>query len=258
MSIEGQDLTECLEEIESLLGCRFKDLKLLEQAFTHKSYAHENIQSLPPGKVLFHNEKLEFLGDAVLELVVSEHIYDLLEAFDEGELSKLRAALVNEDTLADVARRLRIGRFLRLGRGEEKTGGREKSSILGNVIEALVAAIHLDQGPEVARSWIEKNILTFDLEKEAEQLMRDFDPKTRLQELAQVHFRSVPSYQIVGAVGPDHDKRFQIELELGKKERIFSEGRSKKQAEQKAAQKALKHYFEGDFLKSSLKENREG
>jgi ribonuclease III len=224
-----------LGELESILGHRFRDPRRLEQALTHSSRVPEFTPEDPPGD----NEKLEFLGDAVLELLVSE---DLLRAFPEwgeGQLSKSRARLVNADSLCTAAQRLGLGRFLKLGRGEEKTGGRAKPALLADAYEAVVAAIYLDAGLDSARVFVRRSLVDVALAGGIESLGRP-DHKSALQELLQARGMAPASYRIVEEAGPDHQKTFRVELQIAGGLAAAGTGKSKKDAEQEAAREALR------------------
>jgi len=199
--------------------------ELLELALTHRSFAYEN------GGVA-HNERLEFLGDSILGQAVTVMLYTTNPHLDEGELAKRRASLVSSVALAEVARTIGLGRFIRLGRGEELTGGRDKSSILADTVEAVIGAAYLDAGGEAATDLVLRLIMP--LMDNPERFGAAMDPKTSLQELAAALGRGVPSY-IVTDSGPDHSKRFRAVVVLGKEEIASGEGTSKKQAEMAAA-----------------------
>ena len=205
---------------------------LLQRALVHRSYLNEN-----PGYALGSNERLEFLGDAVLGFVVAEHLYHAFPEMPEGELTNYRAALVRLRTLARVAERLDLGRFLFLGKGEEASGGRERASLLARSLEAVIGASFLDQGLDATRAFILRL-----LSPELERIMGEDaakDDKSRLQELAQAETGLTPAYHTVASLGPDHAKVFVVEVRLG--ERVLAEGRgrSKQEAEQVAARAAL-------------------
>jgi ribonuclease III len=219
-------MTELQEALETELGHRFQRPEYLHVAVTHRSFSPE----VP------NNETLEFLGDAVLALAMADLLMRRFPAAREGDLSKLRAGLVNAETLAQKARALDLGRWLRLGKGEEKSGGRDKESILAAVYEALLGAVYLDAGYEAARRLVETHFAA-DLTSEAAAGLRDY--KTRLQELTQRLFRATPVYQLVEESGPDHAKRFVSELSIGGQPYGRGVGHSKKTAEQAAAMEAL-------------------
>ncbi|MGA2192385.1 MAG: ribonuclease III [Nitrospirota bacterium] len=224
-------LDEKIMELEKRLGYSFHQPSLLIQSLTHKSYANEN--RLGNG----HNERLEFLGDTVLDFIISDLIMKICPDSPEGEMSKLRAVVVSEANLSKVARELMLGNYLLLGKGEEQTGGREKSSLLANTLEAIIAAIYIDAGLEQAYNFIRDNF-----ESDVKSLAAvglTFDYKTELQETCQSMFGALPKYTVVGETGPDHQKVFEVEIEaLG---RVLGKGtgKSKKEAEQMAAKMAL-------------------
>ncbi|RBQ17423.1 ribonuclease III [Spongiactinospora rosea] len=215
------------DELERILAVRL-DTGVLERALTHRSYAYEN-GGLPT------NERLEFLGDSVLGLVVTDTLYRNHPDLPEGQLAKLRAAVVNMRALADVARELKLGRFLRLGRGEEGTGGRDKSSILADTLEALIGTVYVDKGLDEAFRVVH---LLFDpLIARSASLGAGLDWKTSLQELTAAEALGVPEYQVEES-GPDHAKSFTAVVRVGGVEYGFGAGRSKKEAEQQAAEAA--------------------
>jgi ribonuclease III len=214
--------------LERALGVRFKDPRLREAALTHRSYAFERDRDET-------NERMEFLGDAVLGLVVTDLAYRRFPDLPEGELAKLRAATVNMITLADVARDLELGEEILLGKGEELSGGRDKTSILADAMEAVLGAVYLDRGLEAARQLIER---VFWPRMEAYARGEgDRDYKTGLQELAAQDLGSVPQYRVTEE-GPDHAKRFTATVFLGGQAYGAGSGRSKKEAEQRAAREA--------------------
>lgn len=217
--------------LEESLGYGFSELGLLEEALTHTSFANEQPGPTPD------NERLEFLGDAILDLIISEHLLAAFPEAKEGTLSKLRAQMVNETALAEQARRLDLGEHLRLGRGEELTGGREKPSLLAGAYEALVASVYLDGGYERARSVFLGHFLEAFEAAAASAPTTDF--KSLLQERCQRKGLGLPSYRLVGERGPDHDKVFDVEVAVQEGPKGRGTGRSKKEAEQAAARKAL-------------------
>ncbi len=228
-----------LAALQEVLGVSFKDPSLLEEALLHRSYVNEN-----PGAAQASNERLEFLGDAVLGLVVAERLYQGFPGFAEGKMTKLRAALVCQDALARVARSIRLGDYLYLGRGEEASGGRRKTANLARALEALIGAVYLDQGSAAASDFI---LRLFD--KELERVGSPgvvVDYKTQLQELIQAKGQPAPSYQVIEATGPDHDRRFTVEVSAGGAVLGRGSGRSKKVAETEAARSALER-LSGDF-----------
>ncbi len=222
-----------IEEFEQKIKYRFKDNDKLKLAFTHSSYANEHKKTVPE-----NNERLEFLGDAVLDMVVSEYIYKKFPKMPEGELTKLRAGVVCEGSLAKIAREFDFGKYLLLGKGEECTGGRNRDSILADAFEAVIGAIFLDGGIEVVGSYI----MSF-MEKVIDDMkisFRTLDCKTHLQELIQKTSKSPIIYKIIDEKGPDHDKIFISEVYHNNITLGYGEGRSKKEAEQNAAFDALK------------------
>lgn len=220
------------KRIEKAIGYSFKKTSLLKRALTHKSYANE--QKLPAEE---QNERLEFLGDAVLELVVSELLMERYPQYSEGDLSKLRAAIVNEKQLASFAREFTLGESLYLGRGEEQTSGREKPSLLADAYEAVLGAIYLDRGYAKASLVIRKHYGRLLDRSAAEEIYKDY--KTDLQEKSQSLYKSIPRYRLAGESGPDHDKTFEIELTIRGEVMGRGQGRNKKEAEQQAAKEAL-------------------
>jgi ribonuclease III len=208
----------------------FKDQELLERALTHKSFANEN-------RGPAHNERLEFLGDAVLGLVISEYLMKNCPDSNEGDLSRLRAAVVSEPALASIAREIGLGSYLLLGRGEEQTGGRDKDSLLANCLEALIASIYLDAGNAAVEAFV---IRFFDETiKKTCTYRGTLDYKTELQELCQERLKQLPEYRIVSETGPDHQKQFTVELSAKGEVYGHGTGKSKKEAEQRAAKEAL-------------------
>jgi ribonuclease III len=224
-----------LDSLQTALDYRFRNVGLLDEALTHKSYVNE--QKPAPGT---DNERLEFLGDAVLSLVVSEQLAVLLPHSSEGALSKHKARLVSESVLADVARRLKLGPCLRLGRGEELSRGREKDSLLADAVEAVIAAVHLDGGMESSRRVVAR-LFQQEFSGVASQRHRpgEDDYKTQVQEWCQRRFDTLPSYAVVRESGPDHDKLFEVEVTVNGTVVGRGTGRSKKEAEQSAAKQAL-------------------
>ena len=220
-----------MEKLEEKLGYTFHDRRLLENALTHSSYANEN-----KSKGETSNERLEFLGDSVLGMVVADHLYRTHPDMPEGELTRTRAALVCEDSLVEVAAQLELGQYLKLGRGVDAGGGRKRPSIQADAVEAVIAAVYLDGGIGSARKLITNFILTNN-EREQEGAVRDF--KTALQELVQRESGRVLSYRLMGESGPDHAKVFSVEVDLNGRPIGAGEGRSKKEAEQNAAKAAM-------------------
>lgn len=215
--------------LEELLGHRFRKRELLEQALTHRSHANEQGRSE-------NYERLEFLGDSVLGALTAEWLWERFPDLPEGELSKLKAALVSEPSLAEHALRLGLGEQLRLGVGEERSGGRKKPSLLADALEAIFGALWLDGGVEAARAPV-RRLLEASVAARKDLPLQDF--KTRLQEVVQAKGWERPVYRVVEETGPDHDKSFVVECLIQDEVRGRGEGRSKKAAEQDAAAKAL-------------------
>ena len=220
-------------KFEKVIGINFKNKELLRQAFTHRSYLNEH-RDLE----LVHNERLEFLGDAVLELIVTEYLYGKYPDADEGDLTSFRSALVNAITLSDAAAKIGMNEYLLLSKGESKDMGRARQIILANTIEALIGAIYLDQGYDAARYFISANV--FNLMEKIIEEKKWLDAKSEFQELAQDHEGLTPSYKTTKEEGPDHDKKFTVAVYLGKTKVAEGEGRSKQEAEQNAASAGLK------------------
>ena len=220
--------------LEKKLGLEFKNRDLLIEAFCHRSYLNEH-----PDFYLPHNERLEFLGDAVLELIVTEYLYKKYPEKSEGELTNWRAALVNAKILGEVARELGFNDFLLLSKGEEKETGKARLYILANTFEALIGAIYLDQGYEVAKNFVEKNLIEKKLPEIIEKGLFK-DPKTRFQEEAQERVKITPTYKVLEEWGPDHAKHFIVGVFLGNELVAKGEGTSKQEAEEEAAKNALK------------------
>ncbi len=221
-----------LAALQQTLGISFNDSSLLEQTLVHSSYVNEN-PSLAPAS----NERLEFLGDAVLGLVVAEKLYQDFPHSAEGGMTRLRAALVRRDTLARIARNIKLGDYLYLGKGEEASGGRRKSANLAGALEAMIAAIFLDQSSTTTREVILR-LFNEELQKVASQGV-GVDYKSQLQELIQAREQQTPAYQLVEAMGPDHDKRFTVEVRAGDTVLGRGSGKSKKMAEAEAARAAI-------------------
>ena len=216
-----------LESLQKELGYHFKDLALLTRCLTHVSYDRQKTEG--------HNEVLEFLGDAVLDLAVSDLLMRHNPEKSEGDLSRMRAALVNSAALAEKATELKIGALLRLGKGEERSEGRRKPSILAGAFEALLGGIYQEGGYQAARGAVERYFLA---DVSGKQLgLQDY--KTRLQEISQMLFHAPPNYRVVAESGPDHEKFFVTEISVGGKVLGKGEGKSKKQSEQEAAKIAL-------------------
>lgn len=228
---------ERLQELATLqqsLAYEFKNPALLNKALTHKSYVNEKSETLK------NNERFEFLGDSVLDLIVSDYLITAFPDFSEGKLSKIRAAVVNEGCLAELARKLDLGQYLLLGRGERQSGGHDKNSLLANAFEALVGALYKDgQLGEVERVFMGE--LKTQISKRIDsRLFQDF--KSELQEYTQTHMNCIPSYKVVGEAGPDHEKTFEVEVNFQSGPQGRGQGRNKKEAEQAAARDALNSF----------------
>lgn len=221
-----------LPKLESVIGVEFKNKDLLEQALVHRSYLNEN-----PHFRLSHNERLEFLGDAVLELIVTEALYQKYPDKPEGALTSLRAALVNSVMLSEVGEEIGLNDYLKLSRGEAKDVGRARQFILANTYEALIGAISLDQGYDVAKRFVEKTLLTRLDEVISQKLYKD--PKSLFQEEAQERTGTTPNYEVLREWGPDHDKHFVVGVFLSSTLIAEGEGPSKQTAEVEAARQAL-------------------
>ena len=220
--------------LEQKLGINFKNKDLLKEALTHRSYLNEN-----PSWNLPHNERLEFLGDAVLELAVTESLFNQYPQYPEGQLTSLRAALVNYQAVAKVARDLNLENFILLSRGETKDVGRARKVILANAMEALIGAIYLDNSYQETKRIIELFVINPNLDKIIEAGLYK-DPKSYLQEIAQEKLKLTPTYQILEEWGPDHKKIFRMGVYFGDKLITEGEGYSKQEAEIEAARNALK------------------
>ena len=227
-----------LAALQQTLGISFNDPSRLEQALVHSSYVNEN-PSIAPAS----NERLEFLGDAVLGLVVAEKLYQGFPHSAEGEMTRLRAALVRGNTLARVARTIKLGDYLYLGKGEEASGGRRKPANLAGALEAMIAAVFLDQGSIATRDFILR-LFNEELQKVASRGAR-VDYKSQLQELIQAREQQTPAYQLVEAMGPGHDRRFTVEVRVGDTVLGKGSGKSKKAAEAEAARTALEQLSTG-------------
>lgn len=221
-----------IKDLEAVIGYRFRNISLLQNALTHSSYANERWHNS-----LLSNERLEFLGDAVLGLVTADYLYHKHPDLPEGDLTRMRAALVCEESLYEVAQRLGLGSELRLGKGEEAGGGRQRPSILADATESVFAAVYLDGGMEAARALIHRVLLDKEQEEAVEERRRDY--KTELQELVQRRSNQTLHYEMIGATGPDHARQFTCAVLLNGETAGTGTGRSKKEAEQSAARAAL-------------------
>ena len=232
-------------DAQSVLGFPFRDPSLFQRALTHRSFCNE--QGLDATESY---ERLEFLGDSVLELIVSTHLYQQLPDDDEGGLTKARVSLVRREALAHVARRLRLGKFIRVGQGVETSGDRNQDKVLADVFEAVVAAVYLDQGFDAARDFVGRHMAP-ELEEVAHMGPPAENPKSRLQELLQGQGRPTPSYRQTGRKGPDHGPVFTFEVVVGDKVIGAGKGGSKADAEKAAAQDALRR-LKGASTESEL------
>ena len=223
-------LPENLQTAEQYLGVQFRDKHLLFQALSHRSYSFE--KELPET-----NEKLGFLGDSVLSLIVTEYIYHKFPSLNEGDLAKLRANVVNANFLAEIAQYLNVGECLLMGKGAEQTGGRTRVSILGDALEAIIGAIYLDRGTDTAKEFILRNFK--ELIDERASLGEFGDPKTRLQELVMAKYGNIPRYRTVDEFGPVHDRNFVVKVYINDEAWGQGVGKSKKKAEQESAKQAL-------------------
>lgn len=217
---------------EKQIGVKFNNKNLLTQAFTHRSYVNENAK-LPHG----HNERLEFLGDAVLELIVTDYLYENYSSQNEGELTAYRSALVNAVIISEVASEIKMNDFLLLSKGETKDMGKARMYILANTYEAFLGALYLDQGYEISRDFVLKTLVPKIVMIIKKKLYRD--GKSLVQEKAQEVLGVTPSYKVISAIGPDHDKQFVIGLYIGDEKIAEGKGKSKQEAEQSAAREAL-------------------
>lgn len=231
-------------QLEDRLGYRFKSPDLLERALTHSSAVPEmraeRAADPADAAAIQDNERLEFLGDAVLELLAREYLLESFPEWSEGQLSKSRAGLVNAHSLEDAARRIKLGEHLRLGRGEEKTGGREKPALLADAFEAVVAAVYLDAGLGSTREMLKRLLFEQALEERGERIA-DSDRKSALQEFLQGNGKPPAEYRLSGESGPDHQKMFEVEVWIDGERMATGEGSTKKEAEQRAAQSAMEH-----------------
>ena len=223
-----------IKDLETAIGYRFRNITLLQNALTHSSYANERWHNS-----LLSNERLEFLGDSVLGMLVAEYLYRNFPDRPEGELTRMRADMVCETTLAAAANRIGLGDHLLLGHGEEQGGGRSRDSILADAVESVIAACFLDGGLDAALNFVRQFIL---VEVPVNKL-HNVDYKTQLQELVQQKKNQVLSYALVGQSGPDHDKQFDVEVSLNGAIVDYGRGSSKKRAEQDAARAAIKKLF---------------
>lgn len=228
-----------LDKFMSIIKTKFNDKSLLNRALTHRSYVNET------GFQAVDNERLEYLGDSVLALIVNEYLYRRFDDYKEGNLAKIKSAVVSEETLASVSKRLLLGGFILMGKGEEQCGGRERPSILANTLEAVIGAIYLDSGLKEARRFV-LNLLKKDIER-IDNLTYLRDPKTTLQEYVQKKYKKRPIYEVVEERGPDHSKEFIVKLIINGEEVNRGEGSSKRKAEMNAAMEILKKIESGEW-----------
>ncbi len=228
---------ENLKKFFELIEIKFKNLELLAEALTHRSLSNEIKAN---GKIAKHNERLEFMGDAVLELVTTEYLYHKYPDKPEGELTSFRAALVRTESLAFEARKIMLGEYLQMSYGEESTGGRDREYILANAFEALIGAIYIEHDYATCQKFIHNHVC-YKIEDIVNNRL-DIDPKSKLQELAQDVLRFTPTYHLKKASGPDHNKVFEMEVYIGEKPFAVGTGKSKQEGEQKAAQKTLEQW----------------
>ncbi|MFN3550343.1 MAG: ribonuclease III [Endomicrobiia bacterium] len=219
---------EKIEELQNLLGIKFKNKEILKTALIHKSWSVEN-------KTKINNERLEFLGDSVLAVIVAEFLYKSYPTKDEGELSKLKSVLVSKQQLSKWAKEIRLDKYILISTAEETSGGRKKDTIIAGTFESILGAIYLDQGIDKCRDFVIKKFLS----KEIDIELKDY--KSILQEILQKEFKTLPQYEIVKETGPDHNKEFDCIVKLGKELLGYGKGKTKKQAQQNAAKEALKN-----------------
>jgi ribonuclease-3 len=220
-----------LKTLQRIIGIKFKDESLLQQAFIHSSYTNEN-----PGLTINNNERLEFLGDAVLSFIMAEKLYRTFPNFNEGKLTETRISLIRQETLAEIAAGLKLGDYLLLGKGEEATGGRQKQTNLADALEALVGAIFLDQGLIMAENFVSAKFAEQLEEIKERGIGRNY--KALLQELTQAKYKHLPVYRVAETSGPDHDKSFIVEVALGETKLGSGSGKTKRAAEMEAARTA--------------------
>lgn len=233
MASWNEERKTLLEELTKKIGYRFQNHSFLNESLTHSSYANEHKKGN-----MKYNERLEFLGDAVLSIVISDYIYKHLSTLQEGELTKIRASIVCEPSLADCSTALNIGKYLLLGKGEEATGGRERVSILADTFEAVIGAIYLDGGIENVKKFILESLKETIEDAIGGRIHQDY--KTHLQEIVQRENTDKITYLVVKEEGPDHNKIFHVQVKIGEKIAGKGSGKSKKEAEQDAAKEALK------------------
>lgn len=231
---EERNIEEDLKTLEGILGYSFKNKTNLLTAITHRSYLNEHREATQD-----HNERLEFLGDAVLELIVTDFLYTKYPEKPEGELTAIRSALVNTVSLADASTKLGVNDYLLMSKGESKDVGRARQYILANAFEAFIGALYIDQGYEIAQEFVAGQLFAKTQEIVDKRLWQD--PKSRFQEMAQEYTNLTPTYTTLGQEGPDHDRIFTVGVFLGKEKIGEGKGRAKQEAEQEAALKAIEH-----------------
>lgn len=228
-----------IDTLQKVIHVKFKNKSLLMKAMTHRSYVNES------GKNVCDNERLEYLGDSVLGLVVNEYLYKHFEDYQEGMLAKIKSAVVSEASLSKIARKINLGSFILMGKGEEQSGGRDRASILANTLEAVIGALFLDSGLKMAR------IFVLDIIRDEIDAINNLtylrDPKTTLQEYVQKKYKERPIYEVIAERGPDHKKEFTVKLIINGQEIVTGEGPSKRKAEMNAAKTSLKRIEEGDL-----------
>ena len=225
--IEKRTNQHNLNLFQATIGLQFKKISLLKTALTHTSYVNES------NLAKIHNERLEYLGDSILAFIINEYLYKKFKPYSEGELAKIKSVVVSEPILNKIAKKIQLGQFLFLGYGEEQSGGRERSSILADTLEALIGAIYLDSGLKKCRDFI---LSCFKDEiNRIDKSTYHQDPKTALQEYVQKKFKNQPDYILVEETGPDHQKKFSVELVINKQKILRAQGSSKRKAEMKAA-----------------------
>ncbi len=228
----NRERQKSLDHFQAVTRTTFKNPSLLRRALTHRSYVNEH------GNGIGDNERLEYLGDSVLALVVNEYLYRHYEDYREGKLAKIKSSVVSETTLAKIAKKIHLGDHLLMGRGEENSGGRERPSILADGLEAVIGALYLDAGLKASRQFIMR-LLRDEIQK-SEELGQSRDPKTALQEYVQRKYRERPVYEVVEERGPDHDKEFTVKLLIRGREIVTADGPSKRKAEMNAARASLR------------------
>lgn len=228
--------TAKLQQLQDSIGITFNHIELLKQALIHRSYVNE----IPEKDTLQHNERIEFLGDAVLELIVTDYLFHTYPQYKEGDLTSFRAATVRTTSLAETALTIDLGEYIYLSKGEERTGGRKRPYILANTFESLLGAIYLDQGLECVKIFLNKYLIPKITSIITNRL--DIDSKSKFQEISQEALGVTPSYYLLSAVGPDHAKEFEMSVKVGEQICGQGKGRNKQEAEEYAAKDALDHW----------------